>query len=321
VIDIRVRCLQVVGDEGQERTFDIRELPLDWLLEAEHAEAVALPRAEGGPIRGHVRAGAERMDGLIKLRVRVENVTPLPDANNPPSTRRDATRQEMLSAAFVGTHALVAVRGGRFVSLIDPPEGMSAAAASCRNLHVWPVLIGDSDSRDMLLSAPIILYDFPTIAPESRTELFDATEIDEILALRVLTLTDVEKSEARATDPHAADIVNRVESMTADDFDALHGAWRDLLNPVGEPSPEEATANVGGVTIGRGSRVIVRPQRRADSMDLLIAGRTARVEGVYRDVDDRVLVAVVLVDDPAGALHAEMRRYFYYGPEELEPAG
>ena len=49
-----------------------------------------------------------------------------------------------------------------------------------------------------MLSSPIILYDFPAIAPESAGDFCDATEIDEILALRVMTLTDQEKAEARA---------------------------------------------------------------------------------------------------------------------------
>jgi hypothetical protein len=188
------------------------------------------------------------------------------------------------------------------------------------NLHTWPVLAGDPTLQDTLLSSPIILYDFPAIAPESQGALFDATEIDEILTLRILTLTDEEKSEARATDSRAAEIVNRVESMDATAFDALHGTWRELLNPPGEPPPEQATTEIGGVTIARGSRVVVRPRRRADPIDLFIAGRTARVEGVYRDLEGLVLVAVVLDDDPAGALHAEFGRFFYYGPEELEPA-
>jgi hypothetical protein len=248
---------------------------------------------------------------FVRLRLRVENITD--------TAAGDASREEALRAALIGTHALVVVRGGRFVSLTDPPATASAAAASCVNLHTWPVLVGDPARRDTLLASPIILSDFPAIAPESPGSLFDATEIDEILALRVLTLTDEEKAEARATDPRAAEIVDRVESMTAGDFDALHGTWRELLNPAGEPPPEHATTEIGGVTIGRGSRVIVRPCRRADPIDLFTAGRTARVEGVYRDLEGLVLVAIVLDDDPAGALHADFGRFMYYGPEELEP--
>ena len=72
----------------------------------------------------------------------------------------------------------------------------------------FPVLIGDNEANDVMLSSPIILYDFPTIAPESAGEFCDSTEIDEILALRVMTLTDDEKAEARGTDARAAAIIN-----------------------------------------------------------------------------------------------------------------
>src|SRR5262245_7020193 len=111
-----------------------------------------------------------------------------------------------------------------------------------------------------------------------------------------------------------------VSFEATDELDALHAAWRALLDPAGEPRPEQASVEAGGATLARGSRVVVRPQRCADSIDFLIAGRTARVEGVYRDLEGRVLVAVVFDDDPAGALHGRFGRFFYYGPEELEPA-
>lgn len=322
-IDVRVRFLQLHGEAGLERTIDARDLRLEHLLAVEHVQSFVLPHPtvgrvlpaptiEAAPIQGLVRARAEKVSSFVKVRVRVENVTEMPLG--------EGSRQDALRAALVGTHVLVVVRGGRFISLIDPPQEASAAVASCVNLHTWPVLAGDPTLQDTLLSSPIILYDFPAIAPESQGALFDATEIDEILALRILTLTDDEKGEARATDPRAAEIVNRVESMDASAFDALHGTWRELLNPPGEPPPEQATTEIGGMTIARGSRVVVRPRRRADPIDLFIAGRTARVEGVYRDLEGLVLVAVVLDDDPAGALHAEFGRFFYYGPEELEPA-
>ena len=67
-----------------------------------------------------------------------------------------------------------------------------------------------------VLGSPIILYDYPEIAGESTGSLFDATEIDEILMLRVLTMTDAEKAEARATDPKAAEIIERRDAMSTE---------------------------------------------------------------------------------------------------------
>jgi hypothetical protein len=185
----------------------------------------------------------------------------------------------------------------------------------------------------MLLSSPIILYDFPSIAPESPESLFDGTEIDELLTLRIMTLTDDEKAQARATDDRARHLIDRVESLTDDARAKLHGvmhpveqpipddhAWRTLLNPPGEASPDTASIEIDGVTILKGSRVRLRPTRRADPIDTFMAGRVARVEGIFHDVDGRTHVAIVVDDDPAGDLHAEFGRFLYYGPEEIEPA-
>ncbi|MBV8995805.1 MAG: hypothetical protein JO287_19360 [Pseudonocardiales bacterium] len=80
-----------------------------------------------------------------------------------------------------------------------------------------------------MLSSPILMdYDYPQVSPESPGDLFDATEIDEILSLRTLTLTDDEKLEARATDPRAAAIIDRVEEFPQEVLERLHGAIRSL---------------------------------------------------------------------------------------------
>ena len=94
------------------------------------------------------------------------------------------------------------------------------------------MLVGDGDDR-VMLSSPIILYDHPAVAPESHGDLFDATEIDEILALRVLTLTDEEKAEARGTDPRAAAIVDRIDDMAPEVWERLHGTLRAVAPAAG----------------------------------------------------------------------------------------
>jgi len=148
----------------------------------------------------------------------------------------DASRPEALYRALLSTHSLLGVRGGRFLSLLDPPAWATQAARACENLHTFPVLAGEDDTSDVVLSAPIILYDHPAVAPESPGDLFDATEIDEILSLRTMTLTDEEKQEARATDPRAASIIDRVELIPDEVFARLHGAVRSL-RPTSAPAP------------------------------------------------------------------------------------
>ena len=95
-------------------------------------------------------------------------------------------------------------------------------------MGAWPVLAGVEGQRDLILSAPIILYDYPQIAPESAGDLFDGTEIDEILALRILTMTEEEKLEVRNGDDCARRILERTETMPAEHFQKLHGAFRSI---------------------------------------------------------------------------------------------
>src|SRR6185312_13089631 len=110
-------------------------------------------------------------------------------------------------------------------SMTDPPEWAALDVAGCRNDGTWPVL---GSAPSVMLSSPIILEDNPQIAPESPGALYDATEIDEILTLRTMALTDAEKAQARATDPRAAEIMDRLDDMPAEMLERMHGAIRYL---------------------------------------------------------------------------------------------
>jgi len=165
----------------------------------------------------------------------------------------------------------------------------------------------------VVLSSPIILYDHPRVAPESPGDLHDATEIDEILSLRTLTLTDAEKREARATDPRAAAILDRVETMPPAVLAGLHGTIR-------ERGPEGETVVVAGTRLGAGSRLRLRPRKRGtDAHDLFLDGRTARVEEVLVDVDGSRFLAVTVDDDPGAELHQWYGRLRHFRPDEVEP--
>ncbi len=338
----------VTWEEGVERLLDATAIPLDRgteiPIEAPAGREVELVHAADGgtaarivrerwPVSGRIRVTAEPEGDLIKVRVRIENLGEWDGG---------ADREGALRRSLVGAHTLLAVRGGTFVSLLDPPPEAAAAAAACANEHTWPVLVGPEGSRDVLLSSPIILYDHPAVAPESPGDLCDATEIDEILTLRVMTLTDEEKREAAGTDERSRRIIERSDSIPPEMLERLHGAvrslapapvdaartaatladlseWESFLNPPGVVSPEEASIEIGEVRVAKGSRVRLRPTRSADSMDLFLAGREARVEGVYRDIEDVAWVAVSLEDDPASDLHSSHGRFFYFYPEEIEP--
>ncbi len=298
-------------------------------------------------IDGAIQARAERLPGpygALRLRVRVENRTVPPE----PVHGRD----EALRHALIAAHTLIGAPAGTFLSMTGPPEWAAGDVAACANVGTWPVLAGPADCRSLVLSSPVILYDHPEVAPESTGDLFDATEIDEILTLRTLALTDAEKQEARATDPRAAELIDRLDGLPPEMLDRLHGAIRYLRpaaagaphapppgsgpagarGPGAEPrpwwdpgsdasvSPETDHVDIAGVRIARGSRVRMRPgARRADAQDLFLAGREAVVEAVLFDVDGAVHLAVSVPDDPAADLQRSHGRFLYFAPDEVEP--
>jgi hypothetical protein len=280
---------------------------------------------------------------LVVLGIRIDNRTVWTTGDVPGWTARDVAARH----SFVGTHLLISAAGTRFVSLLDGPAWADADTSTCIQLRCWPVMVADDDGVDAVLVSPIVLGDYPTIAPESAGDLFDATEIDEILTLRVMTMTEREKAEARGTDPRAAAILARCDAMSDDAMARLHGTrrpsdgepdMRDVLVesletvPVygddvpwwdegqdAQAQPEQDAVVVNGVRVAKGSRVLLRPSRQADAQDLFLAGQTALVARVYFDVDGDTHVAVILEDDPGRDLYDTTGRFYYFGPEEIEP--
>ena len=293
--------VEITGERRQTQGFAIagdREV-----IAARGGRIVRERRALGGQLHVTVEP-VPAAQPLVRVAIRVENTTPWGEL--------DAPRERAIAAAFASTHLLAGVEDGELISLLDPPAWAAEAAAACRNTRTFPVLVGAAGSHDMLLAAPIILYDHPQIAPESFGDLCDATEIDELLALRTRTLTDDEKREARATCARAAAIVDRAESLPDEWLARLHGATRGLRD--GEMVPEAADPLVPG------KKVRLRaPARGTDAQDLLYAGHIATIADLRHDVDGTVFLCVTIDDDPAAELHDWYGRYHYYRPDEVEP--
>jgi hypothetical protein len=273
-------------------------------------------------LEGTVEVEAEPVrEGLFRLTVKIMNTAPWSGQN----------REETLEQTLISTHTILEVEGGEFVSLMDPPEELKRLAEECENVKTWPVLAGEGD-RHTMLSSPIILYDYPQIAPESPGDLFDGGEIDQLLTLSILSLTDEEKEEARATDPRAREILDRSESLTEEDLMGLHGAVRgfqtlrrgEQIDPfevegLYRPAPQSVT--VGGVEVMSGSRVRLWPRAGRDIFDIALSGKVAIVEKIEQDFEDRVLLAVSVEDDPGREMvdMPVLGHRFFFSPEEVEP--
>ncbi len=173
-------------------------------------------------IRGEINVKiAEAQSGLYKLTVLIRNLTEFENA-------QERSRDDALLHSSVSTHTILSATGGEFVSLLDYPDELKDVVAGCKNIKTYPILVGEEGERNCLLSSPIILYDYPQIANESAGDLFDGLEIDEILTLRIMTLTEEEKREMRGLDEHSRRILERTEMMPEEHLLKMHGALRGL---------------------------------------------------------------------------------------------
>jgi hypothetical protein len=274
-------------------------------------------------LEGTVETAAKTVgEGLFELTVKITNTAPW----------NGEDREETLGQTLVSTHTILRADGGEFVSLMDPPEELAGLAEECENVKTWPVLAGDEGDRRTILSSPIILYDYPKIAPESPGDLFDGGEIDQLLTLSILSLTEEEKEEARATDPRAREILDRSASLTEEDLMGLHGAIRgfqtlrggeqiDPFEVEGLYRPAPSSVTVDGVEVRSGSRVRLWPRAGRDIFDIALSGKTAVVEKIEQDFEDRILLAVSVEDDPGREMvdMPVLGHRFFFSPDEVEP--
>jgi hypothetical protein len=323
-------------DEAVECEMSFGPLAFDdqpWTLPVAAPAATDIELVDGGrlvrerqEVHGVLTVASEPDGDLRRVSIQVSNI------GESASNKHDAIARSM-----IGTHLIAEVVGGQFVSLLEPPPAATDAVSRCSQHRCFPVLAGPPGTQDMLLISPIILYDHPEVAEQSNTALYDCTEIDEILTLRVMTMTDEEKAQARATDPRAAQIIDQCDAMSPEAMARLHGVLRDphavaglipeipegvdWWDPLADNAvrPEIDAVLVNGIRVARGSRVRLRPRRNADAQDIFVAGKTARVTSVHEDVEGNKHVAVVVDDHPAADLHDWYGRYLYFSPDEVEP--
>ena len=310
-------------DEAAERRFAFpSEVGVMAGQERESVDGRVIVR-QWADLRGRLEVSTELVrDSVRRLSASLTNLSEWS------GTDRDAAQRH----GFMSAHLVLRVSDGAFVSMIDPPSELKEEVDRCHNEGLWPVLVQDEHT---MLASPIILYDFPKIAPESPGLLFDSGEIDQLLILNTLTLSDAEKDEVRATDPRARELLDRAEALSDDDLARLHGAIRDfrVLRPEDDAWTPEAAGGLlqmekprlgsvlaNGHDVRPGSTVRLHPRGRADVFDLVLEGKLATVEAIEQDYDERIHVAVILDEDPGRELGlARLPGHrFFFAPDEVE---
>jgi hypothetical protein len=251
-LEVELRFLQLVQigndrEEGIERTVEFSiPLPGDWYSKPftfpanshfeprvdDSGRTIRAAKRTQQELNGTVTLSSESVsDGVIKLTIEVINETR--------SSQGIPNRNSALLRSLISAHMILSLTGGEFISLLDAPDHLRDAATQCKNVGNFPVLVGEDGERDMMLCSPIILYDYPQIAPESAGEFYDSTEMDEMLTLRVMTLSDAEKTEMCNSDERVRDLLRRTEETAREQLTRTHGTIRDL-RPSTPPRKESA---------------------------------------------------------------------------------
>jgi hypothetical protein len=332
-----IRFLQTAGDrhEGEARLLEISPAPLAELSDGGIGEEFSFEGEQ--PIEGRIRLRADDAGpGLARIRMCIHNSTPVEGAS-------EMTRGEALKASLISTHVVIETSAGRFASPLERTGPAGEAVAGCDSVNSFPVLADPGDRA--ILGAAIVLPDHPSLSPHSLGNLFDNTEIEEALILHVKALSDSEREEIERQDPAVREMIAKADKTTDEDLMRLHGLMRptDVLgsgasdppaqsqrasaapvqvsDPIGHPNPGEPEMAVPRGTIRKGGKVILHPGVSSrDPMDTMLAGRTATVERIYRDMDDKVHVGVTIDGDASQDLFRETGRYIFFKGDEVEPA-
>ncbi len=232
VLHVQLRFLQLVqeenGGQGTERSFDC-DLLLKEVAEQKFPFAFSAANAtvDEREINGTVSLTTTKLDDQVsKLAIDVANTSAV--------AGEAQDRDSALLTSLLSAHTILTIAGGEFISLLDPPDNLREAISECQNVGNFPVLVGAEGERDMLLCSPIVLYDYPQIAPESAGDFFDGTEMDEMLTLRVMTLTEEEKDQMRSGNDHVRNLLERTEASAREQLMRTHGTIRSM-RPVEEP--------------------------------------------------------------------------------------
>ncbi|BCL79354.1 hypothetical protein ccbrp13_18190 [Ktedonobacteria bacterium brp13] len=101
------------------------------------------------------------------------------------------------------------------------------------------------------------------------------------------------------------------------------GGW-DFPGFPGEDYPPPVSVTIAGKEVRAGTRVRLCPrQQRSDAFDAVLTGKTATIEVIHQDFENRVYLVVTVDDDPAlEQMQTQSRimpgHLFFFFPEEVE---
>ena len=154
--------------------------PVEVSFDAVGSTELETVRDSSGAVRGRIRRSCRPVQvrlhvgasdaglvvSMVRLRVVIENVTEHVPAEAP----------AVIAAqhSLVATHCFLGLTDGGFVSLLDPPMWAVEATSRCTNIHAFPVLAGEGGRDDLMLSAPVMLVDYPRAEPRTLGDELDA---------------------------------------------------------------------------------------------------------------------------------------------------
>ena len=182
--------------EASERRFELGPVAVGARVSVEF---------DGG--RFTLRSEPAAADGTALVRSCVHNTAEVPAGLD---------RAAALRSSLISTHIVLKISAGRFISPLE---------SECESVNAYPVLATPAD--DAVLGAAIVLPDHPQLAPESRGNLFDNTEIEEALVLHLHALSDQEREQAAAHDEAVRAMLERALAATPEEIIDLHGGLKD----------------------------------------------------------------------------------------------
>ena len=208
------------------------------------------------------------------------------------AVRRGPTRGEALEHSLISTHPLLRVRGGRFVSPLEAP--------GCTNVNTWPVLARRRRQRAARRR------DRAARPPAARAARAAAACSTTPRSRRRCCCTCTRSRTPSARRSQSGDPDGARDGRARAQLDAggdhaparRHAPDRHRADarPV-PPRPREQPATerealVDGVMVRLGDRIVLRLADRTDTYDRMLDGRTATIERIYLDYDDRTHLGV-----------------------------